>query len=151
MIQIKKAGLKQFLWVILSIILIVTLFDLIRYIIPSYKVIIDILSLIGIIIFGYEVLIHYSAVFTYTVDENRMKINRCIGKRNKEVEFSVSSVKYVSSKKPDIKNIYNFNPNIFTGKNSKYIVYDSKRITEAILIEADSQMNEYLKRFKNKN
>ena len=151
MIQEKKAGLKQFLWVIVSIILIITIFDLIRYIIPSYKVVVDILSFISIIIFGYEVLIHYSAVFTYTVDENRMKINRCIGKRNKEVEFSVSSVKYVTSKKPETKYIYNFNPNILTGKNSKYIVYDSKRITEAVLIEVDSKMSEYLKRFKNKN
>ena len=148
MIQVKKAGMKQFLIVILITSIIVTVFSYIRFLIPLYGVIADILSLVCIIIFGYEVLVHYTAVFTYTCDDKRLKINRTIGKRNKEVEFLRASVVSVSSKKPDVEFIHNFNPNILSGKKTKYITYNSKRITEAVLIEVDDEMDKYLKALK---
>ncbi len=147
--QIKKAGLKQFFTVILLVILILIVFETIRGFISSYGVVADILSLLCIIVLGYNVLIHYSAIFTYTCDEKRIKLNRLIGKRNKEIEFSTSSIISVSSKKPDTKYIYNFNPKILAGKNSKYITYNNKRIIEAVLIEADDEMKNYLEKFKN--
>lgn len=151
MVQVKKAGIKQFFTVLFLTVLILFLFEIIRQFMSSYAVIADILSLICILILGYNVLIHYSAIFTYTCDDKRIKINRMIGKKNKEIEFKTSSIISVSSKKPDTKYIYNFNPKILPGKNSKYITYNKKRIVEAVLIEADEEMNSYLKNFKYKD
>ena len=146
MVQIKKAGIKEFFIVILMTVLILGFFEILRSLLTSYGVIADILSLSCIILLGYKVLTHYSAVFTYTCNDKKIKLNRMIGKKNKEVEILTSSIISVSSKKPQTKNIYNFNPKILNGKNSKYILYNQKRIEEAVLIEADDEMLKYLKK-----
>ena len=110
----------------------------------SYAIIVDILSLILICVLGYQILIHYCAVFTYTYNEKRLRLNRTIGKKNKEIEISVSNIKSISDKKPDTKEIFNFNTSIFKNKKSRYLVYKENKKIKAALIEADEEMINYL-------
>ena len=70
-----------------------------------------------------------------------------IGKRNKEIEISTSTIKSLTDKKPDIKEISDFNTSIFKNKKSKYLVYKENKKIKAVLIEVDKEMEDYLKDF----
>ena len=145
--QEKRAGTKEFILSLLLIFVIIVASDIIRAFVSSYAIIVDILSLIIICVSGYEILIHYCAVFTYSGNEKRMRINRMIGKRNKEIESSTSTIKSLTDKKPDIKEISDFNTSIFKNKKSKYLVYKENKKIKAVLIEVDKEMENYLKDF----
>ena len=145
--QEKRADTKEFFLSLLLIFIIIAVSDILRSFISSYAVAVDILSLILICFLGYEILIHYCAVFTYTCSDKILRINRSIGKRNKEVEINTSKIKYISDKKPDTKQILKFCTSILKNKKTKYLVYKENKELKAVLIEIDDEMNSYLKDF----
>ena len=51
-------------------------------------------------ILGFFVLTRYAAIFTYSIKDDIVRVNRAIGHRNKEVEFYISDVKSVTRQKP---------------------------------------------------
>ena len=143
--QIKKSGTKEFFITLLMLFIIITVTGYIKFILPSYKIIGDILRIIIVCVYGFLILNHYSAVFTYDLSKTRIKINRAIGKRRqREVEFSISSITDISDKKPNIKQIGNYNPKILKHKNTKYIIYKKSKKLEAVLIEADDELINFL-------
>lgn len=147
--QIKRSGTKEFFITLLMLFIIITVTDYIKFILPSYKIAGDILRLIIICIYGFLILTHYSAVFTYDCTKTKVKVNRRIGKRrHKETEFSISSITDISDKKPDVKKIGNYNPKILKHKNTKYITYKKDKKLEAVLIEADDELINFLKNNK---
>ena len=58
----------------------------------NYAFIGGILSILIFCVFGFYVLTRYTARFTYTLKDGRLRVNRMIGKRNKEVDILISSV-----------------------------------------------------------
>ena len=101
--ETKKAGLKQFVFVLIWAIIIGTVISYIRFILPVYKVAADIATIAGYAVLGFFTLTRYSAVYTYYADKNILRINRTIGKRNKEAEFSMKEIKTVSKTPPGCK------------------------------------------------
>lgn len=142
--QIKKAGAREFFLALLIIFLIMTVCGYIKFITPSYTVIIDILTVLLFVVYGFLVLSHYAAEFTYTLSEKAIKINRTVGKRNREIEIPFSSVVSITTTRPDTKYIKNFSPYITGGKKKIYITYDTNRLKEAVIITADNEITEFL-------
>ena len=58
----------------------------------NYAFIGGVLSILIFCVFGFYVLTRYTARFTYTLKDGRLRVNRMIGKRNKEVDILISSV-----------------------------------------------------------
>lgn len=58
----------------------------------NYRFMGGIISIIIFCVFGYYVMTRYSARFTYELRGNTLRINRMIGKRNKELEVNVSRI-----------------------------------------------------------
>ena len=141
--QVKKAGIKEFFLALLIIFLIMTICGYIKFITPTYTVFVDILTVVLFVIYGFKVLTHYGADFTYTLTDTTIKINRTIGKRNKETEIPYSCVVSVSKNRPDTKYIKNFSPYITGGKNI-YITYDAGRLKEVVCIAADNEITDFL-------
>ena len=67
-----------------------------NFILPSYKIIGTIITILLFCILGFFVLTRYAAIFTYSVKDDIVRVNRAIGHRNKEVEFYISDVKSVT-------------------------------------------------------
>lgn len=143
--QIKRSGNKEFFLALLILFIIIIITEYIKFILPSYKMIGEALRIIIICIYGFLILTHYSAVFTYTCTGSTLKIIRTIGRRSRETEFSVSSITDISEKKPDVKCIKSYNPKILKHKNTKYITYKKNKSLEAVLIELDDELNNFLK------
>ncbi len=95
----------------------------------SYAFIGGIISVLVFCVFGYFVLTHYTARFTYSLKDGRLRINRMIGKRNKEYEFPCSAITRTAfGVKPYgfPKPIHNMKINIASKKNCLYIEYKNK-------------------------
>lgn len=58
----------------------------------KYAFIGGIIALVVFAIFGFFVLTRYASRFTYTLKNGQLRINRLIGKRNREVEMSCSDI-----------------------------------------------------------
>lgn len=58
----------------------------------SYAFIGGILSVLIFGVYGFYVLTRYTARFTYSLKNGRLRVNRMIGKRNKEVDIPVSCI-----------------------------------------------------------
>lgn len=143
--QTKKAGAKEFFLSLLVIAIIATISSYIRFILPSNKVLGDILGIILFCIYGFNVMCRYGAVYTYTIDDDTLKINRTIGKRNKELQIPISCIKKISNTKPKVNTVYNFSRFIFSRKNTRYIEFEYDRLKQAVLIETDAKMLSKLK------
>lgn len=110
----------------------------------SYAFVGGIISILIFCVFGFFVLIHYTARFTYTLKGGKLRINRTIGKRNKEIEIKCS----------DITNLYyGFKPvlfpkrpmsmrvSVFSPKKSLYIEYkNSSGEKNGIIIEPSEKL-----------
>lgn len=148
--QVKKSGIKQFFIAILLIFANMTFFGYVKFLFSSYSVIADILCLISMCILGFFILIRYGAVYTYTADIEKLKINRTIGKRNKEIEIPVKGIISVSNQKPKTEFIKNFSRFLLTNKHTCYVTYEKDRLTSAVIIEADDELLSYLKNVRKK-
>ena len=87
------AGGKEFIFVLLWAAMFYILCGCIMSLFGEYAFIGGIISVIVFAVFGYFVLIHYTARFTYQLRDGRLRINRMIGKRNREVDFACGDIK----------------------------------------------------------
>ncbi|MGN0149949.1 MAG: hypothetical protein ACI4C7_06850 [Clostridia bacterium] len=141
------AGNKEFF---ISIVWAIALFVVSQYIcaaMPEYKIVGNIFSIILFCILGFFVLTRYCATFTYTIKNGRIRINRMIGRRNKEVDFAISNIKSIScgAVKLNAKNIYNMTTKAFSKKGTCSIVYNRTGIDEAVIIEPSNEMLKQIK------
>ena len=98
-------------------------------------------------ILGFFVLTRYAAIFTYSIKDDIVRVNRAIGHRNKEVEFYISDVKSVTRQKPKKtpKTIYNMRASVFSPKKVWYVVYEKNRIENMLVFEPSQKMAEKIK------
>lgn len=150
----KTAGGKQFVFVLLWSAMLYLVCGMIMSLFGSYAFIGGILALIVFCIFGFFVLTHYTARFTYTLKNGSLRINRMIGKRNKEVEFPISSiVRCVYGVKPNdfVKQSVSMRISVFSGKDSLYIEYTNKKNElSGVVIEPSQKLRKRIDRERNK-
>lgn len=119
----------------------------------DYAFIGGILSLIVFCIFGFIVLTRYSARFTYTLKNGRLRINRMIGKRNKEVDIKISDIIQTSyGVKPEgfPKKPYMMRVSIASSKKSMFIEYNSDGERKGIVIEPSDKLLKRIDRERKK-
>ena len=122
----RTGGGKEFIFSLLWAVIFMILGQYIIFILPSYKIIGTIITILLFCILG---LTRYAAIFTYSIKDDIVRVNRAIGHRNKEVEFYISDVKSVTRQKPKKtpKTIYNMRASVFSPKKVWYVVYEKSR------------------------
>ena len=126
--EVKTGGGREFIISVVLVIILLFIGDLIVSALPDYKIAGIIITILMLCVLGFFVLTRYSAVYTYTVKNGRVKVNRKIGYRNKEIEFRISDVISVTKHRPvtSVKNVYNMHTKIVSRRNIWYIVYKKK-------------------------
>ncbi len=115
----RTGGGKEFIFSLLWAVIFMILGQYIIFILPSYKIIGTIITILLFCILGFFVLTRYAAIFTYSIKDDIVRVNRAIGHRNKEVEFYISDVKSVTRQKPQKtseNDIQNMRASVFSPK-----------------------------------
>ncbi len=119
-----------------------------------YPFIGGILGVIVFSVFGFFVLTRYAARFTYSLKNGRLRINRTIGKRNKETEFACSDIVRTSyGVKPAgfVVRPYNMRVSVINTKNCMYIEYrDKEGKLCGVVIEPSEKLRESIEKEREK-
>lgn len=153
MSEVRTGGRKEFVYSVLWAVFLLFAGKYIIFILPEYKVLGGIATLLMFCVLGFFVMTRYAAVFTYSLKGYSLRINRKIGKRNKEIEIKASEINSVSRKKPDNmprhSDVYKMRASVFSGKRLCYVSY-TKNDTDGVLVfEPSEEMMKALKRLKN--
>lgn len=120
----------------------------------NYRFIGAAVSVIIFCIFGFFVMTRYSARFTYELHGNRLRINRMIGKRNKEVEVNISRIEgmYFGDKPSSFpKRPYMMRKSIVKNKYSLFIDFKTKSGERmGVVIEPSEKMRRKIEMQRNK-
>lgn len=148
----RTAGGKEFF---IAIIWAIFLFVVSQYIgaaFKTYHIAAILISILMFCILGFFVLTRYCAVFTYTVKDGRVRINRMIGHRNKEVDFAISNIRSISSSSRNIKakTVYNMTTKAFSKAGTCCIVFNKTGVDEAVIFEPSEKMLSHIKNSKKK-
>ena len=146
------AGGKEFFIAIVWAIILFVVSQYISAAFTTYHIVANLISVLMFCILGFFVLTRYCAVFTYTVKDGRVRINRMIGHRNKEIDFALSNIKSISrtSKNINAKNIYNMTTKAFSKAGTYCIVFNKTGIDEAVIFEPSDMMLSHIKNSKKK-
>lgn len=113
-----------------------------------------VISIFIFCVFGFFVMTRYSARFTYTLKSGRLRVNRTIGKRNKEIEFACKDIINMScGTKPESfpKRPYNMRKTVFSTKKLLYIEYaDKSGESVGVIIQPSEKLREKIERERNK-
>lgn len=123
------AGGKEFVFAMLWAAMLYFICGIIMTLFKSYFFAGGVISVLIFCVFGFFVMTRYSARFTYTVKSGRLRVNRMIGKRNKELELSCKKIMNMSyGRKPAgfPKRPYNMRKTIFSTKNLLFIEFTDK-------------------------
>lgn len=123
------AGGKEFLLTVLSAAILYLVCGIIMSAFSNYFAIGGVISLMIFATFGFYILTRYTARFTYSLKNGSLRINRMIGKRNKEIEFDcgkIVSLCYGGKPSDFPKRPYYMRKSIFGAKKSLYIQYRDK-------------------------
>lgn len=148
------AGGKQFLFVLLWAAILYLTCGVVMSAFGDFAFIGGIIAVIVFCIFGFFVLTHYTSKFTYSLKNERIRINRAIGKRNKEIEFAISDILRTSYaiKPSGFGGKYqNMRVSIFSSKTSMYIEYKDKSGNSAgVVIEPSEKFRKRIDRERKK-
>lgn len=120
----------------------------------DYAFIGGIISLLVFCVFGFFVLTRYTAKFTYTLKNGRLRVNRMIGKRNKEVDIKLSDITKTSFgvKPADFpKKPYMMRVSVRNQKKSMFIEFkDKDGEIKGIVIEPSDKLLKRIDRERKK-
>ena len=149
------SGGKQFLIVLIIAAILYILCGAMMSLFGSYAFVGGIISVLVFCVFGFFVLTHYTARFTYSVKNGRLRVNRTIGKRNREFEFACSDiVKTIYGEKPSgvSRPRHSMRISILSDKNSLYIEYKNKEgRPETIIIEPTDKLRQRIDKERKKD
>lgn len=123
------AGGREFMYALLWAAGLYFICGVIMSMFGSYAFVGGIISVIVFCVYGFFILTHYTARFTYAIKNKHIRINRMIGKRNKEVELSCADIEglYYGYKPANFpKHCQSMRKSIITKKHSLYIAYRNK-------------------------
>ena len=124
-----SSGGKQFLFVLLWSAFLYVACGTMMAAFGNYAFIGGIISVLVFCVFGFFVLTHYTSKFTYSIKNDRLRINRMIGKRNKEIEISCRDITRTHfGAKPTgfAKPVQSMQISVISKKKSMYIEYRTK-------------------------
>lgn len=146
-------GGKQFMFVLLWSAVLYIACAAVMSAFGNYAFIGGIIAVVVFCVFGFIVLTHYTARFTYSVKNGNLRINRMIGKRNKEIEFSCRNItKTAFGAKPDgfAKPIQSMKISVINKKQSMYIEYKTKDGKPAsVVIEPSEKLRRRIEKERN--
>lgn len=143
--EIQSAGLKEFFIALLWAALLFTLGSMTSYAVSLYKIISGAGTLLLLCVYAFFVLTRYSAVFTYTLEDKRLRVNRKIGHRNKELEIRYRDVLEITDADPRIRRTARMKKYVMRNRRDVYVVYNDKGEKRCLLFCPSA---EFLKRFK---
>lgn len=150
--EVRTGGRKEFVFSVLWAAILLFIGKYIIYILPSYKVIGGILTVLMFCVLGFFVMTRYAAVFTYSLKGYNLRVNRMIGKRNKEIEIKISDIKSISHKKPVSmprrQNIYIMRASVFSKKRLYYAEYIKDSTAGVLVFEPSQEMVGQIKTLK---
>ncbi len=140
----RTAGSKEFF---IAIVWAIFLFVVSQYIgaaMNTYHIVANLIGILMFCVLGFLVLTRYCATYTYTVKNGRVRINRLIGHRNKEVDFAISNIKSIGMR-DSVKTTYNMTTKAFSKNGTCRIVFNKTGTDEAVIFEPSSEMLSYIK------
>ena len=140
--ETRTGGGREFVFSMIWTIILLIIGKCIISALPDYKIIGTIITILMFCVLGFFVLTRYSAIYTYSIKNDRMRVNRKIGHRNKEVDFAMSSVKSVSKQRPDKmpKSVQNMKTKVFSQKDIWYVVYEKNGKENMLVCEISKKM-----------
>lgn len=146
--EVRTAGTKEFIYSMLWAIFLLFIGRGIINTLPNYKVAGAIITLISFCVLGFFVMTRYSAQFTYENTGYSLRINRSIGKRNKEVEFRYEDIIYMGPDRPAQmpKPRWNMRASVFSHKKCSYIVFGYSTNKQTLIFEPTQKFLTSLKK-----
>ena len=146
--EIHTSGNKEFVYVMLWALALLAIGRGIINALPAYKIIGTIITILMYCVLGFYTLTRFCARFTYENTGYSLRINRMIGKRNKEIEFNFSDIISISSKRPaDMpKPVYMMRTSIFSDRKSEFIIYGYTGARKTLVFEPTDKFMQELKR-----
>lgn len=142
--EVRTGGLKEFFFSVLWMLVLLFCGRYLTHLLPSYKLFGTLITIAMFCVLGFFVLTRYAAVFTYSLKGYSLRINRTIGKRNKEIEIRIPSVKSISQKKPkDMPRreyVYKMYSRVFPSKRLWYAEYERNTFREVLIFEPSEEM-----------
>ena len=140
--EVKTGGKKEFFISVIWVVLLLFIGDIIVSLLPDYKIIGIIITILMLCSLGFFVLTRYSAVYTYSVKNGRMRVNRKIGHRNKEIDFRLSDVVSITRHRPNgaVKNVSNMHTKLISRRNIWYIAYKQGKTERLLVCEISKDM-----------
>lgn len=153
--EVKTGGGKEFLFSVLWMIFLLFIGRFLTYLLPSYKLFGTLATIAMFGVLGFFVLTRYAAVFTYSLKGYSLRINRTIGKRNKEIEIRISAIKSISKEKPENmprrEYVYNMSSCVFPSKRLWYAEYERNTFREVLIFEPSEEMVNKIKELQQTN
>lgn len=144
--ETRTGGGREFVFSVIWAAALLFIGQMITNALPDYKVIGTIITILIFCVLGFFVLTRYAAVYTYTFKDDRLRVNRRIGHRNKEIDFAVSQVRSVTRHRPGNapKGARIMRASVFSEKRSWYIVYEENGVNRMLVCEISKNMAEKL-------
>ena len=145
--EVRTAGTKEFIYSMLWAVLLLFIGRGVINTLPQYKVAGTIATLISFCFLGFFVMTRYSALFTYEDTGYSLRINRRIGKRNKEIEFRYEDIIYMESIAPAElpKPRYNMRASVFSRRKCSYIIFGYKGNKQTLIFEPSQKFMDSLR------
>lgn len=145
--ETRTGGGREFFFSVIWAVILLIIGNCIITALPRYKIIGTIITILMFCVLGFFVLTRYSAVYTYSLKNDRLRVNRKIGHRNKELDFAMSSVKSVTKRRPakTPKRIQNMKTKVFSQKDIWYVVYEKDRSDNMLVCEISKKMADKIK------
>lgn len=146
--EVRAAGGKEFVFSMLWAMFLLFVSRGIVNSLPDYKMIGAIAGILMYCVLGYFVLTRYSSRFTYENTGTSLRINRMIGKRNKEIEFKLSDIENISRVKPKKlpKQVFYMRVSVFSDKRSYYITFTRDVEKYMAVVEATEEFMKKLEK-----
>lgn len=120
----RTGGGNEFIFSVIWAVILLVIGRCVIFALPQYKVWGTVITLLLFCVLGFYVLTRYCAQYTYSLKNNRFRVNRKIGGRNKEVELSVSGIKSITHRRPKkAPRALHMRTTVFSKKDLWYILY----------------------------
>lgn len=123
------AGGKEFVFAMIWAAILYFVCWIVMSLFYSYAFVGGIIAVIIFAVYGFLILTHYTARFSYSLNDGILRVNRTIGKRNKEAEIKCAAIEgaYYGYKPMSFpKKCMSMRMSILNKKRSLYIEYRDK-------------------------
>lgn len=149
-----SSGIKQFVFVLIWAAFLYIVCGTVMSLFGDYAFVGGIISLFVFCVYGYIVLVHYTARFTYGLKDGILRINRRIGKRNKEIEICCGSITRTAfGEKPSgfAKPMFGMRVSAMSAKRSMYIEFTANDGSKnSVVIEPSDKLRKRIERERKK-